>query len=68
MQHEQRKQELHVIYCSENRREMDGRLTDVVAMNIRQLGCELVELAGFTRIRGTVQICTVTNWLRCGLL
>jgi hypothetical protein len=50
------KQQLHVILCSENRREMEGRLTDATAMKIMQLGCELVELAGFTRIREIVRI------------
>jgi len=63
-----RKQDLHAKSCSENLREMDGRLTDGAAMAIRQSGCELVELAGFTRIRGIVRICTVTDWMRCDLL
>ena len=32
-----RKPELHVIFCFDNRREIDGILTVAVAMKIRQL-------------------------------
>ena len=31
-------------------------------MKIRELGCELVEIAGFKRIREVVRICAMINW------